>query len=298
MEKAIYSVDDLIRDIFSKPSKPVRQEYRERLEDLLLDLKKETRSVYTTHINRFIDVIGEKGTYDRWDVRRFLRYMRDSGYSLPTIRVALAAVKTLFEAKGIDWDVRRRDIPEAEVNTDVPVMTEEDVKKLIYYVKKSGYDDEKVIIALATVYGLRRGEISGIRNEDVFKDRILIRTEKKGRKRYHLIPDEISFIKDFNYDNIPSKSTVNKIFNRLCSRAGINRRYRQGIHSIRHAVVFGLRQNGLSELKIYDFLRWENIKLGQLMRYGRSKSSNFDVADREVFEHHPFLKYWRKNKEV
>jgi len=171
MEKAIYSVDDLIRDIFSKPSKPVRQEYRERLEDLLLDLKKETRSVYTTHINRFIDVIGEKGTYDRWDVRRFLRYMRD--------RVALAAVKTLFEAKGIEWDVRRRDVPDVEVNTDVPVMTEEEVKKLIFYVKKSGYNDEKVIIALATVYGLRRGEISGIRNEDVFKDRILIRTETR-----------------------------------------------------------------------------------------------------------------------
>ena len=52
MEKAIYSVDDLIRDIFSSKSfKPVRQEYKERLEDLLLDLKKETRSVYTTHIN-------------------------------------------------------------------------------------------------------------------------------------------------------------------------------------------------------------------------------------------------------
>jgi len=297
MDKSVLGIDELLKDIFTKSGdtdiidKGIPR--KSNLNILLDDLKPETRSVYLTHIRKFKRFVG-RSSYDKWDVKRYINHLRGKGFSSSTINTCWFALKLLFEAEDIPWDMRRRDKPKLESNEfNVPVMPVEDIRKLIGYVRKRGVLDEKVIIALSTTYGLRRAEIAGIRNEDIDEDTLFIRTKKHGRQRMHLVPEEIRFIADFDFGKMPATSTLSFKFNSLCKRAGIKREYRQGFHSIRHSLNIELAGTGIPPLRIADFMRWERKDLGELPRYSRAKRSGFKQIDREIFSQHPFLPEWR-----
>ena len=287
MGKNISSVDELINEIFSKPIVVTD----DKLDILLSDKKKETKNVYLSHIRKFVSFTGNKATYDKWDVRRYIAYLREAGYSSNYIKTAWYALKLFYESKDLDWDFKRSDTPKLERDeVKKIVMPPDDVKKLILYTKVNGFPEEKVILALSTTYGLRRAEIASIRNENLDTDTILIKTKKHGETRRHLIPSEIAFIKNFNYDKkMPSVSTISTIFDNLCLRAKIKRQFRQGIHSLRRSLVVALTDAGIPELTMKNFLRWR-VRRDIAQEYYRP---DYRKVDTLIFSKHPFLKYWR-----
>jgi len=280
-------IDTLINEIFTKPVIATD----DKLSILLSDKKKETRSVYLSQIKKFVTFTGNKVNYDKWDIRRYIAHLREANYSSNYIKTSWYALKLFFESRDLPWEFRRGDTPKLERDeVKKIVMAADDVRKLIFYTRTNGFDDEKVIIALSTIYGLRRAEIASIKNENLDTDTILIRTKKHGETRRHLIPQEIGFIKNFKYDKkMPSVSTISTIFDNLCLRAKIKREFRQGIHSLRRSLVIGLTEAGIPELTMKNFLRWhERGDIAQ--EYYRP---DFRKVDKMIFEKHPFLLHWR-----
>ena len=76
-----------------------------RLELLLSDKKKETKSVYLCQINKFHSW-KKKIIYDKWDVLEFFKYLQEEGYSSAYIRGAYWALKLYFESEGWLWEAK------------------------------------------------------------------------------------------------------------------------------------------------------------------------------------------------
>lgn len=281
-------IDTLIQEIFTEPIAPTD----DKLDILLSDKKKESKSVYLSQIRKFIKFAGDRARYDKWDVRRYIANLREDGYSSNYIKGSWYALKLFFESRDLPWDFRRGDVPKLERDeVKKIVMPFDDAKRLIEYTRQSGFDDEKVIIALSTTYGLRRSEIASLRSENIDKDTIFIKTKKHGEARKHLIAKEISFIKEFNFDKkMPSTSTTNTIFNSLCLGAKIKRERGQNIHSIRRFLVVYLTGAEIPELMMKNYLRWR-VRGDIAQEYYRP---DFREVDSKIFKAlEPILSLWR-----
>lgn len=283
-------IDTLIKEIFTEPV--ISND--DKLDILLSDKKKETRSVYVSWITKFVRFTGNKVAPDKWAVRRFVAHLKEKGYKPNSINTAWFAIKLFFESRDLPWEFRKNESP--AVNEDEVrqiAMEFGDLKRLIIYAKTSGFGDEKAILALSSVYGLRRAEIAALKNEDVDRKNhtIHIKTKKHGRTRTHLIPEQIrSYIEQFDFGNMPSVSTICVKFNKLCLRAGVKREYGQGNHSIRRFLDVFLIDAGIPEIMMMDYLRWK--KRGSMpQRYYKKKYQEVDTRIFEVLK--PILELWR-----
>ena len=169
--------------------------------------------------------------------------------------------------------------------------------------------DEKAFLALSTIYGLRREEMCNIRHEDLDfkKGTIYIRTIKKGRERYHLIPSEIkAVLQEHDFARCYSIFQLSRMFWSIVNKSGMSRLQSQelGWHTIRRGLKTLLDRSGLDPFTIHQFMRWQGGERGFAMdaRYhathfvtldGEESISDEAEADKEVFKKHPFIKLWR-----
>lgn len=261
-----------------------------RLELLLSDKKKETKSVYLSQIKKFRSW-RVKLTYDKWDVLKFFKYLQEEGYSSAYIRGAYWAIKLYFESEGWLWEAK---LPKIE-NTQIikPALPKEDIIKLILSTESGGTAEEKVYLALSTTYGLRRAEMANLSQEDFdFEENtIFIRTKKGGTPRKHLIPFQIlNLLLRHDFSRTPSTSYISLLFQKICQNTGIILEKGRAWHQIRHRLNIELIEAGLSEISILSFLRW---KYKQSMAQYYYTPELRDLDD-QVFRVHPFLKYYKE----
>ncbi len=273
-------------------AKKIQEKPKEnRLELLLSDKKKETKSVYLSQINKFHSW-KSKVIYDKWDVLKFFKYLQEEGYSSAYIRGAYWAIKLYFESEGWLWEAK---LPKIE-NTQIikPALPKEDIIKMILTTNTRGTAEEKVYLALSTTYGLRRAEMANLSQKDFdFKENtIFIRTKKGGTPRRHLLPSQIlNLLCQHDFSRVPSPSYISTLFHNITRRAGIILEKGRAWHQIRHRLNIELVEAGLSEIMILNFTR-HKYRQSMVSYYYTPELKD---VDEQVFRVHPFLKYYQEN---
>ena len=196
-------------------------------------------------------------------------------------------LKLLYETKGFEWKYRA---PKGKGALRKPMLSSEDVRRIIQYVKEEGTKAERAYFALSTVYGLRRIELSRISSSDIDGDYISVFTAKGGELRQHLLAPEIAeyvISYDFKPRSLPWLSTL---FQLVAEKSGVGHKPGYGFHSIRRCLITELSKSGLQPIYVVKFLRWSTGQgFDMMMQYSQVD----EEADRRVFEVHPFLPEWR-----
>ena len=150
-------------------------------------------------------------------------------------------------------------------------------------------------VALCMIYGLRRSELMKmIPEHDINpKERwFLVRTSKRGKKRKHYIPKEILPFAYYLHKNrvrytLSFFETAN--FIKISKLAGVEYRPKRTWHSFRRSLVTDLLNTGISDVKVFEFMRWSRREI--IFKYYLPDPV---VIDREIFEVHPYLSWFRK----
>jgi len=265
----------------------------EKFNLLTRNIKKETKSVYISEINHFLRFSHQKEIPDKWDLRRFFSYLDKNGFSRSYQRNAWYALKIYFKAKELSWPLDKSDYPKLDKSEIKKVtLSKAQVIQMIEVTKLIGTSAEKMLLALASTYGLRRAEICALTENDIDREKhtLFIHTKKGGEKRYHLIPEEIKpYIYSWNFNKRISTTEASLIFDAILFKSGIEKTERMGIHSLRRSLATELSSTDLPPLRIYGFLRWKKRDIGMLAEYD---NPDFRKVDEIIFTRHPFLKYF------
>ncbi len=172
------------------------------------------------------------------------------------------------------------------------MLSPDEVARLIAFTRRQGSKAEKFHLAMSTVYGLRRVELSRLSHESFEDGTVKIATAKHGTPRKHLIPEEIKpVVRDALQSHALgySISSLTAMFRKLYDKAGLKRNGKLGWHSIRRSLDTQLLDAGLNYYSVRDFLRWKASPSDMPSLYHHSDPA---AVDREVFEAHPFIACW------
>jgi len=242
------------------------------------------------------------------DFRQYFIRRRHKGISEVTLRKEFFHLQKLAHANKWEWPFDRDDTPYDEEKRKFPVMRRESVEQLI---KARGKltTAERFYLAVATTWLVRRVELSRIKKIHVDDETIFISTAKHGKKARHLIP---SVLKKIFADYRPKEhnpSALSLMFRRICNKAGVELRPREGWHSIRYSLNTILEKS-VPRRVLADFSHWKNITNPEsteergvrgedmIERYRRPEILDDDpyYADKIVYSMHPFLPLWRKKR--
>lgn len=194
-----------------------------------------------------------------------------------------------------------------------PVLGDDVVERLVA-AARSGVTStwDEAMLAMATAYGLRAGELAAVRGADVKLDgrRLFIRTEKGGRRRWCWMPPAVADRLDEQWERSPV-AAANHAFGRLWEAAELPARPK-GVawHAMRRAVTRGLVRAGVAMHEVATFMRWSQSGLSSELREvllyanpthevsveGLARVREGDEGSREydqaAWDRHPFLGLW------
>lgn len=270
---------------------------------------------YLSYAKLYLDYSSD---FNKEGIDKFLNKMRKQGKSQGTINFIFRVIRRLYNVNAmalikedIEWPYRPGESPQIEQRSEhKPALAPEVISKMIETAKTGDLDAQEIaILALSTTYGLRRGEMARVHQIDIaFNEKtIFIHTEKGGRQRYHLIPDEIiPYLEAYDFETSVSKKTISQIFWRVINKSGMEalQKERLGWHSCRRTLITLLENNGLSLPAVHAFMRWKSSSsdMAMEMRYHATSFVGLDgttpvtseaEGDKEIFERHPFLENWR-----
>lgn len=245
-----------------------------------------TRNTYLKHILRFSNYINKDlDTITEQDIRNYILFLIDEQKSSHSYaNQAISAIKflcndTLKQNRMIEA------IPRPKKQNKLPnVLSFEEVKKIL-----GALDNEKHKTILFLVYsaGLRVGEVVRLKPEDIDSKRMLVRVvQGKGRKdRYTLLSEltlgqlrryysiyrpEIWLFPGQNKKEFLTERTVERIFEKACSIAKINRRV--SVHVLRHSFATHLLEGGTDLRFIQELLGHSSSKTTEIYTHVTQKN--------------------------
>lgn len=258
------------------------------------------------------DFLNHSDGLTRDSVEGYLNRLRKKKRAPSTINFAYRVIRRLFVVNGLEWPFRRGEAPSvSQLDEDKPALDPEVVRRMIGAARAGELlPDQACFLALSTIYGLRREEMAALGPADVqLSDRVLaVRTVKKGRERYHLIPQEIlPYLEAHNWRQAYGVSTLSEMFWQIVNRCGMQELhpYRLGWHSPRRTLTTLLHEAGLDPFSVHAFMRWKGGVTGALAIDSRYHATTFvglgtrrsttpeSTADQAIFDAHPFLPDWR-----
>lgn len=269
----------------------------------------ENRNHYLRFARGFLD--NAEGL-DRVSIDRYMAGLQKK-YSPGTVNFAFRVVRRVFKVNKLDWDYRQGEAPTIGQRDEYrPQLSPNIIEMMIVAAKNNKlFPEEKCFLALSTIFGLRREELANLRPEDINlkSGAIYVATVKFGRERYHLIPPEIRpYLAAHDFKKRYAVATLSQMFKRILMKSGAGelKSRRLGWHTIRRALWDGLVNNDVNLLAARAFMRWKGATGGLEMPsryYGNmmvdlgQTEPVLDEAkgDTEIFEYHPFLKYWRND---
>jgi len=253
----------------------------------------ETARCWRRWTMKFEDCCGVKSEYDRDDVIRYLSWLRGQGYRQSSIDVMVRPLKLLAQIQG--WTFPRLAMPKVrDVDTSRPILSYEEVCRMIRRGKGVLSSRELAYLALSSTYGLRREELCSLGRID---GRVTVETVKGGPVTIHLVPDEIRpYLAGYERTGLRYMSWV---FQSMVNKVGIGLgEGRYGWHAIRRSLATELLYKDVSLINIVRFMRWSDGSVkgqfGVLAIYGKR---NQEEVDRSVFKVHPFLRIWSEGGE-
>lgn len=279
---------------------------RQMLEVYSESLPPSCRRTYLKVAREFIDF--SRGGVDRRSVLRYLEHVLKSGYTANTIRRHhVVILRGLFKANGLAWPMHRWELPPVrESDVFAPALDAGLIRRMVEAARAGRVSPEgTALLALASTFGLRRGEMAGLGPGDVdLKNRLLhVATLKRGRERVHVLPAVIVPYLERGLWGRLTPRQVSEYFYEVESAAGIGRLRETGWHSLRRALVRGLVEAGVPEVAVRNFLRWKKSEVDMVARYYSTTvltegGSYLDTTaeerqvDEMVFRVHPFLPMW------
>jgi len=266
------------------------------------------RNHYVSYARNFLN---SADALDKKSINKYLAKLKRQGKSAGTINFAFRVIRTLFNVNKLDWPFRRGEGPQIGQRDEFKPALDPELIKIMIEAAKNGKLDGALscFLALSTTYGLRREEMCDLEPGDVDlkANTIFVSTVKFGRERYHLIPGEIKpYLESHDFSERYSLTQMSQLFWRIVNGSGLQalKSQRLGWHSIRRTVKTLLDNSGLSPYSVHSFMRWKGVEREFAMdvRYHASHFVGLDGAkpvteeaqsDKEVFEHHPLLLYWR-----
>ncbi|MBA7600749.1 hypothetical protein ES703_07808 [subsurface metagenome] len=268
------------------------------------------RNHYVSYARNFLDYAGN---LDKENVTRYLAKLKREGKAPNTINFAFGVIRRLFIVNTLDWDFRRGEAPQVgQRDVSKPALDPELIGIMIGAARGGKLDTAcSCFLALSTTYALRRTEMCGLQpgDFDLVSDTIFISTGKFGRERYHLLPPEIKpFLEAHDFDTRYSLQQMSQMFWRVVNGSGLEalKPHRLGWHSIRRSVKTCLDDAGLSPYAVHAFMRWKGVdrEFAMDVRYhathfigleGTTVVTDEAESDREIFEKHPLLEFWRQD---
>ena len=252
-------------------------------------------------------------------VEKYLKSMSggDEPYSQGTIHKTFDILRRLFVVNGLEWPFRRHEAPVvSERDVWAPGLGTEVIKSMVDVCQgrvpsKNGQPgpDHRAYLILSTIWGLRRVEMMEISPDSLdFKNKLFfVQTVKRGRQRYHMIPDLVApYLEEYGFSYRKSASGLSIMFNELQAMVGLTAR-EMGWHAIRRSLTRQLSRSGFDEAAIFTFLRWKRSNFDMAMRYATSSVVGFEGAAKElstsdtevdtaILAKHPFLSFWGDKK--
>lgn len=203
--------------------------------------------------------------------------------------------------RGPQWDVGKRAMPRVQSISKPPAFSLEEVKAIVAEAKKGDLQPQEVAFtALASIYGLRLGELQAVRPEDIDYSggMIFVRTEKGGERRNQMLaPEIIPWLRQYDFHWEFSDSWMNKMFKKIINRAGIEET--DGAwHRFRHFLDGVLRDALASDP---DVRKDYEMIVRVYFRWALSRSSDMSVryypehpleADQICLAHNPIVPLW------
>lgn len=293
----------------------------ERLLQLFAENIAGSHHIYVPIVRKFLRYCGPNLT--RKAVERYIAKMREEEYSDGRIDLEWRTLRRFFKIAGVEWPFRRHEGPKIrEREVFAPALDPEIIRQMIKAATTGILNaEESAMLALSTIYGLRRVEMASIVSgggdtlSDInLKSRVLfIQTAKHGRQRYHLIPEEIvPYLAAYRFPKKPRPAQeLTDLFYSIERKLGLDHIPEVGWHAIRRTLVQVLIEAGLPELTVMSFLRWKRTERSMVALYyattrvglggvrGRTLEVQMKESDRRideaVFEVHPFLPEWRSS---
>lgn len=242
----------------------------------------------------FEHICGYKTEYARPDVMAFVKHLRQRGLCQNTILKDIKTLKVIARVQGWTFPVLPLEsVPDHEV--DRPAFEREYVISLIQIGKRLLLPEYLALLALSTIYGVRREEMARLKPEDFTAETVTIHTAKKERTITHLIPPEIApYLKQFKPY---ARDTLSHVFHKMMLAMGFRTKRGFGWHAIRRTLTEELILTETSALNLMRFMRWSEKTIqrefGMLALYSRRVTKQQPRIDEEIFKIHPFLPYWR-----
>lgn len=218
------------------------------------------------------------------DVVRFIAGLESQAYK----QFVFFILRRLFGANGWTWPFPEGSAPKIREQNQVKLPVET-IASLI--AARNRLTPQQIFyLAMGTVYGFRREELSRITAENFPEPHtIQVPTVKGGRVRLHSIPEEL-----WEWLEPPSERiSVDRawhILKEIAEVAGVQLPPHGSWHAIRRQLI---SQLGLKcpILAVTRFIGWRGGP-GPKIFYLYAQPEEEDI-DPIVYEHHPFLGFWR-----
>jgi len=260
-----------------------------RLEDAL-KRKKSARGAYLWAVGDFLGAspkeLNEELVLSHLDKRE------KAGDKPQTLKMRFYALKYLFKLYNAPWTLTEREVfstRERRQRFPQPWFRKEEMAMIISKARKDCNAQELAMLAISTIYGCRRSELSDIRKDDLDLEAktITIYARKGGRVATQLLPDEIiPYLSNYDFPKV-SEQRLSQIVNRILEKT-IGPKEGYGWHSIRRSLATELRDAGVDDEDIYSFLRWST---GSIL--GTYIQTEPKQNREKIFPKHPFIKCWR-----
>ena len=245
---------------------------------------------YTYHARQFLQTMGVKSGYDRTDILKYVDRLIERKYKRRSITSMLDGVKYLFHVMNWPWPLRPRDLhiglPEGK--TEAPVISNDDIAKMIYGVQGAPYPYPQ-LVALSTMFGLRNIELTRAMGAGCDGQKLIIQTAKLGDIREHKIPDALSGILTFK-PMVMSGDTVHRAFDAVMKAYVRPPKTGEGFHAVRRSLVTNLINQHIHPYVLAKFMGWTIARETPYTYYHPTP----EAVEIEIMQAHPFYPIWVK----
>jgi len=260
-----------------------------------------TVRAYMLTAARFVSMFGRKNHYSNEEVMQYLDWagghFPEGGSSY--IHECYRLQQFLRNLPGAKLDyklpIEIKKLDEVEKFRQ-PMFSDEEVEMICWACVLDRVRPNMVIrIAVASIYGGRKGELAQLSSEDIYLDgtnsSIYIPTMKRGTRKKQPIPQSLIPLFSVQVEPIPDPTLHNRL-KRIVQRASVPWRQGSGCHSFRRNVVTLIDQIAISDISKSKFMRWGTPRqLSMLDRYRRIPT---EVSDAKILSEHPRVRLWEE----